>query len=422
MDLSQVLATRPCAIVGHTLGVESAPLAVILAQGSKTTLQDAHVVTWNVAAALADVGSKPSTTKRVTVLSYDTDLAALSKLSKAVVVFDNAEQCVSFIGLPLVQTLVTQGNIVLILFNMLTPEAVLLKIRDALPGAYLSSATFADHGQDIRFEVHETKMVPAQDLAYQLVMSRDAASKGELKLADKGAPGPFKAVKHEVKSLQIENLVYPTEVQTILEREAKDAPTAMAIVARYGEHILDTAPKLRDLVLSLMLNREQRHVVFTRYAHHYGADVVAAILKLYGFTVFTLQHNLTVQQRSDVVKAFNADIAAPSVLVTTVVFPDMAPTNISHIHMLDGAFDNMPLLLNACYKYANYPILAKGVPPILTIDYYICQRLSGADAGGAALYRTEITKWSRNVDYWVRAMKAARPIVVADDGRLAMAA
>ena len=411
MDLTQILALQPCAVVAHTLGVDPSILSVILAQAGKTTLQDAYVVTWNTETAKADIGSKPAVTKKVTVLSYE-DFLSFKPITRSVIVFDSINHLVALIGVKRLQDLIRANNIVLLLYSILSDLSFLQQIREAVPGASLLSASFADLGQDIQFELHETKMTPAQDLEWQL--HRNAEIKDQ----------PTYIVDGFVKSLQYENLIYPHEIQVMLDADlkklgrSKDLPWPNTIVDRYRDQMLENAPKLRDLIVSLMLNRERRHVVFTRYTHYYGLDVIVPLLQLYKFKIYSMSGEQTPAERLAVIAEMNNQPGG-CVLVTSVVFPGIGPRDISHIHMLDGALSNSDSLLAACYKYANYAITSSKSKeaPRIVIDYYVCQRYSGADAGGAVLYQAETERWKPRIEYWNKAVQTAKPIILAEEGR-----
>ena len=417
MDLTQVLAKTPCIVINHTLGVEPALLAVIVAQGAKSVIQVTYVVTWNAADALADIGPKPSQAKKVTIVDYEyvrerKTAGSLPNpfdtISRSLIVFDSSNQLFHLVGDSRLRHFLTNGNQVIILNNILNGEGILTKIKDIAPDALLTKASFADHGQTIKFDLIVSKMTPAQDFAYQLEVSKESKSTSD--------PSPSRTILHRGR---YENIVYPHEVQTVIEKR-EHVPEAKVIVAKYKDELLEGSPKFRELLLNIMLNRDKRHVIFTRYEHHHGYDVLIAMIEQAGLAVFGVNSKMTLAQRAAAVEKFN-DVCGEctgqggGILVTTVALQNLSPKYVSYIHMVDGSFNNMALLLDVCYKYSNYR--GQNLSKPITINYYITQRNNGSDASSADPYRKTNIEWTQKITEWQRLDQVSRPIIMTDDGR-----
>ncbi|CAH6418593.1 Hypothetical protein POVN_LOCUS312 [uncultured virus] len=427
VDLADALVKHPCVIVSIPLGVEQSLLGVVLARHMRQPGGLAYVVTMNVDEAK---GTQTSDEKQtVHVVDYEVLLtptlaggtSLVNEVKDAVLIFDSVELMVSLIGAARVPELLKRNNKIVFIYNLLTPVSAITKISEVTPDVFTTTASFVDLGQDIRFEVKTVTMTSRQTQLYLEKAAKEQKEESE------------EVKKAYIKSVQFENLVYPPTEQTLLDSVAhpgrqKRIPHAQVFVDKYKASILQDAPKLHELAQQLYESK-QRHVVFTRYAHHYGLEVIVGILQLYHLPVFTVSGAQSTKQRYAAVERFNAQ-KGPAVLVTTMALNYHAPTNVDQIHMVDGSLGNMDGLLNICYKYSNYfPVAGtrKGeegkMPPILTVTYYLASLYgtSKEETGGTKLYRAEAARLTPQIDYWKAVTALAQPITL-QGGRLAVPA
>lgn len=165
----------------------------------------------------------------------------------------------------------------------------------------------------------------------------------------------------------LSNLVYPDAIHCSIESSPfpgldRRVPTPDDIIQRkksengyyeLGPYIdaLADAPKIKGLILFISLNRDQRHLVFSRYIHHYGVEMLEAVLTHYGFKVMaiTVRHSIAV--RAARIRTFNSD-SSYEILVTNII-PE-SPRNIHNIHVLDAGFKNVKLLTRTTFQCSNY--------------------------------------------------------------------
>lgn len=430
MDINAAFNKCACGVISHTPGVEPASLAVIIAQKVKSSAQEAYVISSNPKGAYSTIGDAPSSSDKVSVFTYETIVAPdvqkphtsstpiiltwtqrqrrIDTITGSLLVFDSVNHAVSLIGCKTLRDVSRRNNTIIIMYTLGVSQHHMKAIADHIPHALFANAAFADHGMQLKFELHTTNMSPRQDMLYEI------ARNDELDIASPVLRDQYN------KSQQMCNIAYPTPIHRILgsETHAPNIPSADTIVKEFGNDILVDAEKIRSLVTNIVLNREQRHFVFTRYRYHYGLDMIRSVLQLHGIKVFASTGDMSTADRDLSVKAFNEDSNAPQVFITTVALHNEAPTNISHLHMVDGSLSNSHGFFDRLYKYYNY--FGKQLPPSLTIDYYVCQRASGDNSADGVLYIRESDQWYRDLQYWDKTMEVSQPIVITSDGRLSI--
>ena len=133
--------------------------------------------------------------------------------------------------------------------------------------------------------------------------------------------------------------------------------------------LLVDAPKLKQLSTFITLLRDKRHVVYTRYAHHYGGQLISYLLNRFvGTDVYECY---TLEQQDAVMDKFNKSPTQGGIIVTTLTL-DMAkrPLNVDYLHLVDGSLSKVETIISNIYKYRNYSGVE--MPPVLQVHSYIC--------------------------------------------------
>ena len=433
MDIIQYLDQQnPCSLVLHPMGINVGRAAAVIAQRVRFPVTPTYVITWDYENAYQSL-EVVQAQNDIRIISYD-KVGDLDTLSKGLVVFDdlrsvcNLFQLSNTEGLNSIKELLQRANGVLILATQGVSESDVLQLSEVIPTAGMWYTSFMDLGQDIKYISHLSKMTERQDFLYQIRIQNEGNQSTDWKLEQRAS------------SQEICNIAFPEGIQNYL-----DAPSSVQLSPLTPEQIIKNvgytelytnAPKIQQLILTIMSHSNQRHLLFTRYEGVYGLGLIQAIISQINenplivpkLQIICITRQMTENEKLDRMKLFNSSPDAPFIMVTDAVLPStVPPLNIDHYHLLDGALYTGLQMTYLIYKYRNYP--GRAMPPLLTIHNHICQRsdrfdsantqISGGDAIDAVYYNQFSKQVQIDIKYWQRLVTAA-PSIVASKDRLTL--
>lgn len=165
---------------------------------------------------------------------------------------------------------------------------------------------------------------------------------------------------------------------------------------------LENAPKLNDLLVQLKLNSDMRHVIYTRYNKHHGVRMLAILLTIYGYNVYSVHKHTNEDIHIKMIDAFNEGLK-PAIYITSMPMIDSyCLYDVSHFHLLDSGFENFHLLMDETFKYRLY----KGTECKLIVHNYVSRRrINKGDQGklpsaDEVLYGRFINQYGGLVSLW----------------------
>lgn len=287
-------------------------------------------------------------------------------------IFVDGAMAISVIDHALLKTSLENGCHLIFLVSFGVTRSDLAQITTIVPDAVMCYTSFADHGENIGYELHEV-----------------AASKA-----------------------QIENLHLCVGFPTVTQRNLNvGLPVEIAypqkpVKVRVRDLCLKSSPKLQKLLTIITLNREARHVVYSQFSDAYGTKLIGAYLRHHGL----------ISTETEVSK-FNAR-SGPAVLLTSHLFGSELPRDVSLIHIVDPIEPEiLQSMVHQVYKYANYTKTS----PQLQINFYVTVAEgfdeSNLDVEAYLAVGRELTEW---IETWSQIKLQVRPLVLESDGHLAL--
>lgn len=387
--INHLTLERPSALILVPLGVDPSKVALVLAE---TVLfqGECYVVTWD---------SLTTSNKNVKIISYS-NVKDLDDAKNNLIIFDNFAYLSSFVsvgsseGLSSITRLLSASNKIIVLSTYGIRESDLKSFSKASPGSRLWKATFADRGQDLQNKTHETLMSQVQDLDYW----------GEEEMPDCKNNCPLPVLDKTEKQRKICNVFFSNNMKEKIE--SKDANKD-----QIRKQILDTSPKIKDIVTNILMNKEKRHVIYTANDDYYGLAILEFILSQNKLNIFIITSKTKLEDQVEIIKTCNKDLNSPMVLITTNSFPlTSSPMMIDDLHILDN-HHNRNRLINQLYKYRNYPL--KSSPPSLVIHHYVTHRANGDSSIDTEEYMASYQQTEITLKYWKALMNSITDIVVS---------
>jgi hypothetical protein len=406
------------------------------------------LVTWDIDTA--------NLTPDVNVRSVKYDnIDSIKTMKDGVIVFDSLQHFISSIELPgnngavvgvnTIPLLRENGNTLVFLVSTGITEYFITAIASAYQQCLFFQAKFLDLGQDIVFDLHQSKMTARQLYTYKAKQILQGSEVDQIK-------------KGQVIAQEACNIVYPDDIEAALastqsvplfEDLVKGSPSATRptlirgdddsnidtvipgslssttqVVSYRGEKyplsvgtLLMDAPKLRQLSTFITLLRDKRHVVYTRYAHHYGGQLIAYLLSRFvGSNVYECY---TLEQQDAAMEKFNKSPTEGGVIITTLTL-NMGdrPLNVDYLHLVDGSLSKVEMIISNIYKYRNY--IGVRMPPKLAVHSYICVTPNSSEPSIDEISYMEFCKeYTNMMAYWnEKVLRVATPIIIGVRGNL----
>ena len=400
-----------CALVGYPETWDSASVAVVLAQGCKQTEQPAMVVTWNTDLANKSLLADTTNQNNIILLNY-ASLVELTHVTGNLIVFDSIRELTrrhslneNIATLELLPPLIRRGNIVIIMVTLGVREKDFTEVKKYAPGTYFLWASFLENIHYFRFALHETIMTPAQEAIFPI------ARRTELEYYPTD-------VSYDL-SQKLCTILLPPPIHEAMGTISE--PTVGAMIQRYttssgfdSNTFLMDAPKLKILIAQLRLFEDMRHVIYTKYDLHYGAQMLGLMLDKLGFNVHTISLNLDSTQKNKVIDNFNKD-CHPAILVMTGSVPKSEYIyDVSHLHFLDSGYEMYHVLLDRIYKHRLY----KRFMCNLIVHNYVCQSRSGIPSADKVLYDRFMIYQNVILSTWNQTQTKGYPITMDEKANL----
>jgi hypothetical protein len=430
-DIRELLLKYPCSVLGYPEPWDSPAVAVIIAQRSKLDLQHARVVTWN--SPLANKVLNSGTMKDdIEIMGYRYAANKLKDSSSELIVFDSMQELASLtgevinddgknveevLGMSILPDLIKRRNIVIILFTNGVSDENFANLLKFVPGIYHFWAAFLNRFEHLQFALHESNMTAKQRIIYS--GTREEEIKAEaLEIEEKGfVSNPF------FRSQKICNLLLPKAIQKLIGTPEEPSVEDMMAVytktvpkikqegkrssvvirratsssvrgtrgdfnyAMDSDYFFDTdeflmdAPKIKDLMIQLSLYADMKHVIYTRYDDHSGVKMLAILLKMKGFNVFSITRDMEASARVGVLDLFNLE-GNSGILIISAPIPNVEGIfNVSHLHFLDSGYDNYGVIMEEIFKYRLYKTFICN----LIVHNYVCDK-EGTPSADRILY------------------------------------
>lgn len=287
-------------------------------------------------------------------------------------IFVDGAMAVNMIDHGLLKTSLEHKCHLIFLVSFGVARSDLTQIMTIVPDAIMCYTSFADHGENIGYELHEV-----------------AASKAQISNLGLCVGFPIVTQRNLNVGLPVE-IAYPQKPVKVRVRDLS----------------LESSPKLQKLLTIITLNREARHVVYSQFSDAYGTKLIGAYLRHHGL----------LSAETDVSK-FNAR-SGPAVLLTSHLFGGELPRDVTLIHIVDPIEPEiLRSMIHQVYKYANYTKTS----PHLQINFYVTVAEgfdeSNLDVEAYLAIGRELTEW---IETWSQIKLQVRPLVLGSDGRLTL--
>ena len=165
--------------------------------------------------------------------------------------------------------------------------------------------------------------------------------------------------------------------------------------------------KLKSLLVNITLNRELRHVVYTKYSDFYGLETLKLALNEVGSHVYV---------GNDMIDFFNENVNQKGIIILDSV-PMKPLHNVNHCNFYDSpSYDAYTYFIKNIYKVKSYPT---GVQPNLFINFYVAiSEDPNYDSVDDRNYEKLYADIGESVAQWDKFVKYAQPVVVGDYGEL----
>ena len=165
--------------------------------------------------------------------------------------------------------------------------------------------------------------------------------------------------------------------------------------------------KLRDLLMYLTLNREQRHVVYTAYDNFYGLEALKIQLQAVGIPVFA---------GSDDIQNFNKDPMKPAIMILSLV-PTTPLHNVTQCNFYDiPSYDGFISFLRSIYNVKFFP---SGTNPKVTFNFFISSGTENTyKPVDQRLYAQLYSKIVDAIQRWDMFKSKGNPVVLGKSGVL----
>lgn len=402
-----------CALIGYPETWDSASIAVVLAQGCKRSEQPATLVTWNTDLANKILLEDSMNKDNIMLVNY-ASLTDLTHVRDNLIVFDSIHELTRFhtldekvATLDLLPPLIKRGNTVIIMVTLGVRQEDFNAVKRYAPGSYFLWATFLENTHHLQFALHETIMTPAQEAIFPLARQREL----EYLPTD---------VSYDL-SQKLCTILLPPPIHETMGTSSEPSVQAMLQIYTTSQGFnlnafIANGPKLRNLITQLRLFEDMRHVIYTKYDRHYGAQMIGSILTKLGFNVYILSRNLDPAQQIAVVQGFNKG-CQPAILVMSAPIPKSEYIyDVSHLHFLDSGYEMYHVLLDKIYKHRLYKCFMCN----LFIHNYICQSRGNIPSADKVLYDRFMVYQNTILDMWDQVKTKGYPISLDEDGKLAV--
>jgi hypothetical protein len=399
-------------VMAIPLGVDTAKAGVItnnnFASKTNQIKNERILVTWDI-----EIAEKTSQSTNLKIIKYD-QVDEIFKITNSLIIFDSIQHFISsveisptdsnisLVGPALIPQFTKNGNTLIFLITLGVDEFFIKSISSVEPNSLLVQSKFLDiNHMLIKFYWYKSIMTSRQQSIYQSRRIIEASESEQIK-------------KGNVISQEVCNIAYPDDIETKLS--AHTIPSFKEIIGDKKlnlDVLLTDAPKLRELCSFITLLRYKRHVVYTRYAHHYGGELIAYLLR--HFTGISVYECYSLEDQDIAMSKFNTDLNSPGIIVTTLSL-DMAtrPLGVDHLHLVDGSLGKVESLISNIYKYDNYS--QSGKIPQLEVHSYICAlpRDSKEMSIDEIVYIEFSKRLAQKMIYWNKIIAEATPVYVSN--------
>jgi hypothetical protein len=392
LALSTYIEGNKLILLKYSLGIDPLALANVISKDiARTTNKNIYIVSFDenipkqfiIPYTNNNIVENPTETRKI--IFYADFLTYLSNniITNSIILFDSVTYANYIIGTDIIKKLINDKNTIIIMYTFGITGKDIDKLKH-IHNIIFCNADFADHGlqiQNIKFRTHYSNMTLKQNNMY------DRISK-------------------DVEKQQLCNISYPEEIEQIINTlpdiykvNMKLIPKdymVSSIVKNYKDQLLKDSEKLTKLLIFLTLNKDKKHLIFTKYFHYYGLELIESLLKENGFLVYTVNKNMNMSERTAIVNNFNSSMGN-NIFLTMTHELDIMPRGINHLHMLDGSLQNTKILIGKLYKYNNYDSI---LPPNIVIHFHVCKKLSGHDSIDSIEYNKYYHDLERDLNFF----------------------
>lgn len=361
-------------VLSHSIGVEGQTIAELVAESFRGTQV-------TVLGMLTRGKMSPAASIEIKQFS---DYEKVFSGEPRLLIISEGEEAVRMFSVEEFKTLLTKGFKIIFVVSFGIEMDDLNRILLINPDTLLCNASFADYGEDIKYVLHEVYASELQKSNLHALVNQ-----------------------HPDLIQRFLNVGYPKRVALPSHPMKFSAAQLLAL----NPPVLSTSPKLAELLKNISLNRDLRHVVWSSLTDSYGVPFIRACLEQSKIPCFS----------SDGIKYFNYKGSEPGVLLTSRIFSDFFPTNVTMIHIFDPISpDAFKTLLSQVYKYSNYTSF--GVTPSITINFYVTSMKGEShfdlDSHGYTHLTRDVVKW---VETWTKIVSLVKPLILTDDGKHSLA-
>lgn len=396
MDILDFLEKNNILLIAHPAGVDSASLCTVFSEYISKEYNDVYIITWD------DINTKKilnvdDTTK---IVNYETFVTNIRYKRDCIFIFDNLNNL-----LPLVEDLksILFYNKIIILFTLGVYKDNILALEYVYPKATVVFAKFCDYGFSILFELFESNMSPEQTVSY-LEVSLEEAELEKNKLQEDDF---LELNKKEVNIQTRCNIFFPeNQGSNQLSKIMKNNNILINKNMFNPLELKNYSSKFPQLLQFIILNKDKRHFIFTRFKNEYGLQFLSGLFKSNGFNVYVMEKEDEYKSMLNTIDRFNEDIQAPRIFLTnSILKTPNVPLQINHLHMIDGSLRNTLHFIDKLYKYKNYITTKTAEPnileaPKLTVNNYVAFTFNNKITIDAIEYQKEEKILEEQLEYY----------------------
>lgn len=280
-------------------------------------------------------------------------------------------------------------------------------IKEQIPNISVVRMIFAKEGPELIYSLQATTMGDEQTRRWEIrrqneidviaASDKEPEETGEL---DKQVARvvPTKQAIYDasnlIKSLQIGNFLYPTEIQDILDqpKDEREHVPSDSDVGQGGwmtkdivRTISNHSKKIMNLITIIVSKYDQKHVIYTKYLEHYGVNLLDTILHYMGIPHVVITGADEVTERFGKYQAFSGSPTDEQRVLLTNVLPNFDIGNTSNLHFLEGVSWNVyRAFFDRMYRHRLFRMI---IPHTFTVYFHVAQKNDDSDGSDAVLYR-----------------------------------
>lgn len=413
MDFIKLFEKNKCFLILNPIGIDASSMATIYSEYINRTYEDTFIITHSNKNSKSLLNERDNTK----VLNYEEFMNMGNKKNK-IFIFDDINNVIPLIEIKNYLNL----NTIIIFFTLGVEKTKLEKMNQIYPNSVIYYSKFSDMGTDIKFEISKSKMTSLQTISYLEKYIEEMEIENEKKIAVdcfsyvKDYSKEKKIVRNKKAEIQSRcNIFYPEEKN---KNQINKIMQNKIIYTRENiNSFLENSPKFKELLSNIMLNRDKRHYVFTRFKGIYGLDILKYMFLYNDLNVYV--HDDETCCTSEIINNFNDDIFQGRIFLTNLVISTpKVPAGIDFIHMVDGSLNNTMTILSGLYKYKNY-LIQNSIAPSIAIFNYISLKSNGKkDTYDVEEYEAEQKIITDHLNFYNSTMDTVKPIIIDENGDL----